>query len=227
MIPTIEELVVRFGFISSAIGAWGVVVTAVILIVVQDWRMSIVALAVQSILVGLLFAQVLTPVLAGVQVVLGLMTCLVLALTARHVGWGRREARPVARPTGPTRYYNVQRWLPTGMPFRLVAALMAVLAIYTISHRPGYQLPEVADYVNTASYILMALGLLALGLTEEPLKAGMGLLTFLSGFELFYFALEQALVLLGFFGAATLLLALAIAHLTAARAAGLQREPPT
>jgi hypothetical protein len=43
---------------------------------------------------------------------------------------------------------------------------------------------------------------LALGLTE-PLKAGLGLLTFLAGFQLFYYALEQALVLIGFFGAAS------------------------
>lgn len=224
MIPTIEELLARFGFLSDTVGAWGVVITAVILIVVQDWRVSIMALAVQSVLLGLLFTQVMAPVLAGVQIVLGLLACLVLALTARHVGWGRREARPIARPSGPGRYYSVQRWLPTGLPFRLVAALMCVAAAYTLSRRPGYQLPEVVDFINLASYMLMTLGLLALGLTEEPLKAGLGLLTFLSGFELFYFALEQALVLIGFFGAATLLIALATAHLTVARAAGLQRE---
>lgn len=227
MIPTIEELLARFGFLSNSLGAWGVVVTAIVLIVVQDWRVSVIALAVQSILLGLLFASVLAPLLAGVQMVLGLLACLVLALTARHVGWGRREARPIARPSGPGRYYSVQRWLPTGLAFRLVAALMAVVAAYTLSRRPGYQLPEVTEFINLASYMLMALGILALGLTEEPLKAGMGLLTFLSGFELFYFTLEQALVLIGFFGSATLLIALATAHLTAARAAGLQGERPT
>jgi hypothetical protein len=32
----------------------------------------------------------------------------------------------------------VQRWLPTGLPFRLVAALMVVVAAYTIARRPGY-----------------------------------------------------------------------------------------
>lgn len=227
MIPTIEELLARFGFLSNSVGAWGVIVTAIILIVVQDWRVSIIALAVQSILLGLLFATVLAPLLAGVQTVLGLLACLVLALTARHVGWGRREARPIARPSGPGRYYSVQRWLPTGLAFRLVAALMGVVAAYTLSRRPGYQLPEVTESINLASCMLMALGVLALGLTEEPLKAGMGLLTFLSGFEMFYFTLEQALVLIGLFGAATLLIALATAHLTAARAAGLQGERPT
>ncbi len=230
MIPTINEMVARLGFISASVAVWGVVVTAVILIVVQDWRVSVTALAVQFILVGLLFTKTLPDSqaglqLAGLDVVVGLMVCLVLALTARHVGWGRREARPVVMASGPARYYNVQRWLPTGLPFRLVAALMVTAVAYTVAHRPLYQLPETSEFINTASYMLMALGLLALGMTEEPLKAGMGLLTFLSGFELFYFTLEQALVLIGFFGGATLLLAVAIAHLTMARAAGLQEEP--
>lgn len=226
MIPTIDELLKQLGYFSGAAGAWAAVVTAILLIVVQDWRVSIAALAVQYVLVGLLFTQSLAPALAGVQIVVGLLVCLVLALTARHVAWGRREAPPVATPSGPARYLNIQRWLPTGMPFRLVAALMVLVVAYTISRRPGYQLPELSEFMNTASYLLMALGLLALGLTEEPLKAGMGLLTFLMGFQLFYYALEQALVLIGLFGAVTLLLALATAYLTAARAAQLQAGPP-
>jgi hypothetical protein len=224
MIPTIDVLAQQFSALASTAGAWGVVLTAVVLVVIQDWRVSITALAVQYMLVGMLFTQVLTPALAGLQIVVGLLACLVLALTARHVAWGRRERRPVATISGPARRFNVQRWLPTGLPFRLVAALMVVVAAYTIARRPGYQLPEVSDFVNMASYMLMALGLLALGLTEEPLKAGLGLLTFLAGFQLFYYALEQALVLIGFFGAASLMLALATAHLTAARAAALQSE---
>lgn len=226
MIPTIDEVLTQLGYFSGAAGAWVAVITAILLIVVQDWRVSIAALAVQYVLVGLLFTQTLAPALAGVQIVVGLLVCLVLALTARHVAWGRREAQAVAMPSGPARYFNMQRWLPTGMPFRLVAALMVLVAAYTISRSPGYQLPELSEFMNTASYLLMALGLLALGLTEEPLKAGMGLLTFLMGFQLFYYALEQALVLIGLFGAVTLLLALATAYLTAARAAQLQAGPP-
>jgi len=55
-------------------------------------------------------------------------------------------------------------------------------------------------------------------LTEESLKAGMGLLTFMAGFELFYSPLERSLSVAGFLGIANLLIALAISYLEASRA---------
>jgi hypothetical protein len=54
-------------------------------------------------------------------------------------------------------------------------------------------------------------------LTAEPLKAGLGLLTFMVGFELFYAALESSLSVVGFLGIANLFMALAIAYLASAR----------
>ncbi|MBC8248814.1 MAG: hypothetical protein H8E90_03965, partial [Anaerolineales bacterium] len=48
----------------------------------------------------------------------------------------------------------------------------------------------------------------------ERLKAGMGLLTLVTGFELFYSALEHSLSVVGFLGIANFLIALAIAYLT-------------
>jgi hypothetical protein len=209
--PTLAEILERLSFISIPTAALGVLVTAEILLVIQDWRLSLLALAAQYVFVGLLLTQVLVPELAALKALIGLIICPVLYVTAVRVRWGR----PSAAANGPPAWR-----LSTSEPFRLVAALMGALVAYNLATRPGLMLPQVEDpAINLACYGLMSLGLLALGLTEEPLKAGMGLLTFLSGFELFYAGLEQSLLVIGFLGLVNLLIALGVAYLASVRAA--------
>jgi hypothetical protein len=71
------------------------------------------------------------------------------------------------------------------------------------------------------------LGILRIGLSEEPMPAGFGLLTFLSAFDLFYVALEPSLAVAGLLGAISFLIALAAAYLRAseiARATAVAHE---
>jgi hypothetical protein len=154
--------------------------------------------------------------LAIIKTLVGTMLCLILHMTARYVDWGRpapplpsleNEGEPVELPASQ----------PTEFPFRLLAALLVMVAAY--SGASAYPLPDVSEAISLATYTLAALGLLAMGLTDEPLKAGLGLLTFISAFELFYTVLEPSLTVVGFLGLANFLIALAIAYLTVARAA--------
>ena len=71
--------------------------------------------------------------------------------------------------------------------------------------------------MNLAIFALGGMGLVGLGLTTEPLKAGMALLTFMTGFELFYNSLEQSVAMLVFLAAANLVLALAVSYLAQTR----------
>jgi hypothetical protein len=80
----------------------------------------------------------------------------------------------------------------------------------------SYPLPEVPRDIGFACYWLALVGLLVMILTAEPLKTGLGLLTFIAGFELFYTGLESSLSLVGFLGIVNLLMALAIAYLASA-----------
>jgi hypothetical protein len=64
---------------------------------------------------------------------------------------------------------------------------------------------------------LSLLGLLGLALHEEPLHAGLALLTVLGAFELLLFALIQDRMLVGFMEGGQLLLGLAIAYLVVSR----------
>jgi hypothetical protein len=75
-----------------------------------------------------------------------------------------------------------------------------------------------------AVYWLVLIGLIVLIVTEKPLKAGIGLLTILVGFDLFYTTLEHSLLITGLWGAVNLLIALAMSYLIVARGANPGEE---
>jgi hypothetical protein len=103
------------------------------------------------------------------------------------------------------------------MWFNLLAALIVAVAAYTAMVR--LPLPEVTSDVTLACYALVGLGLLLIGLSEEPMQAGIGVLTFLSGFDLFYVALEPSLAVAALIGALNFVIALVTAYLRTAQLA--------
>ncbi|MCI0648033.1 MAG: hypothetical protein L0346_24505 [Chloroflexi bacterium] len=220
-IPNIFDLLARFAFLRGAPAAVLVLLTAAVIFVVRDWRWSLLALAVQYLVAGLLFADLLDPRLAVVKSLVGLFICLILHITARQVNWGRLPAditpQEAARLRRDRTIHFGRYRLPTDFPLRLFLALMVTLVVWAVSQRPAYHLPIVPDHFNLAVYALVGMGLAHLSLTTEPLRAGMGLLTFLTGFELYYSALEQSLAMLTFLAVANLVLALVIAALSQAR----------
>jgi hypothetical protein len=66
--------------------------------------------------------------------------------------------------------------------------------------------------------------MLLIGISESPMQVGLGLLTFLSGFDLFYVALEPSLAVAGLLGGVSFLIALATAYLRTVQAAGAAGE---
>jgi hypothetical protein len=220
-IPNILEFLEFFDFLRGSIAAYIILVTASVIFIVRDWRLSVLALAVQYLVVGLLFSDVLDPQLAFMKVVVGLFICLILYFTARQVNWGQLPPDVTEDEAVQLREERLLRFgpymLPTDTPFRIFFALMVIVAVWTLSQRPVFQLPVIPDHFNLAIFALVGLGLVNLSFTSEPLKAGMGLLTFLTGFELFYSGLEQSVLMLAFLAAANLMVALVVSYLTQAR----------
>jgi hypothetical protein len=203
--PTLPEVLAKLSFLMTTPAIVGVVITASLIVVLRDWRFSLAALLSQYVLVGLLLTQLIRPQVAVIKVLIGALVCVVLYLTARLVDVSeRREESPSRDPSR------------ADLVFRLLAALFVGLAVYSLSN--GYPLPGVPSDIGFACYWLASLGLLVLMLTEEPLKAGMGLLTLITGFELFYSVLERSLSVVGFLGIVNFLIALAIAYLAASGA---------
>jgi hypothetical protein len=222
--PTLFDWLERFAFLRGYPAAYLVLLTAVVVIMAWDWRPALLGLAGQYLFAGLLFVDVLDPRLAIIKVLVGLFVCLILYMTARQVNWGRLPvdvtSEEVARLEQERRIRIGPYLLPTTMPFRIFLTLMMILVVVTLAQRPEYQLPFVPEslrHITLAVYALGGLGLLGLGLTWEPLKAGMAVLMFLSGFELFYSALEQSVIMLASLAAVNLVVVLAIAYLVQAR----------
>jgi hypothetical protein len=98
------------------------------------------------------------------------------------------------------------------------------MILITITVSSSFPLPNLAPSVTTAVYWLVLAGLATLTLTEDPLKAGHGLFTALSGFGLFYATLESSFLLTGLWGSVNLLIALAIGYLTVVKGTGPEEK---
>jgi len=199
--PTLSDVLAKLSFLMTTPAVVGLVITAGLIVVIRDWRFSLAALSLQYVLVGLLLTRLIQPQVAVIKVLIGALVCVILYLTARLVDSGREGESP-------GRELSL-----ANLAFRLLAAILVGLAAYGLSRR--YPLPEVPSDIGLACYWLASQGLLALMLTEEPLKAGLGLLTLVTGFELLYSVLERSLSVAGFLGIANFLIALAIAYLAA------------
>lgn len=97
--------------------------------------------------------------------------------------------------------------------FRFVAGLLALLAGIGINRGELISLPTIDPAVTLAAAWMMASGLLQAGLFERPLRMGIGLLTFLSGFELLYSVLEPSLAVAALLAGVHLGLALITSYL--------------
>lgn len=225
--PTLEELLARVMFLAATPAVIGVFVTAGILAISRDWRLNVLALTVQYFFVVLLLTRHIRIEVAAVKGLIGWMICMVIYVTERRADEpastsAGREA-PAAGPDEKVGRAARRRWgVSPRAAFNFLAVLLVSVAAYTAMLR--IPLPEVTNDVSLASYALGGLGLLLIGLSEAPLQAGIGVLTFLSGFDLFYAALEPSLAVAALLGALNFAIALVIAYLRtselAARAQG-------
>jgi hypothetical protein len=190
------------------------VVAAIALVVFTDWRLRLAALGVQYAAGALLLSEVVIVEVAAARLLVGTLVVAILALTAAQFNFGRPAPRPLGEPVGeaPPRRLEV----PTGFPFRLMATLMFVIAALYLAGQPVTLLPGLVlvPSLQVASYLLMALGLLNLGLSEEPMRAGTGLLTLMMGFGLFFAGVDPSLAVIALQFGAEFGVALAVSYLT-------------
>lgn len=207
--PTLVELLARVSFLAAMPAVAGILVTAGLLVVSRDWRLNMTALTLQYFFVVLLLTRLIRLEVAAVKGLIGWMICLVFYLTERRASALKQSS--AVEDTEVSR-----RWIiPARASFCLLAGILVSVAAYTAAlHIP---LPEVPTDITLACYLLVGLGVLLIGLSEAPMQVGLGLLTFLSGFDLFYVALEPSLAVAGLLGATSFLIALATAYLRTAQ----------
>jgi hypothetical protein len=223
MIPNLQDLLNQFNQIPLNVYAALFFITGSILILVRDWRISVAALLFQYLSAGIVLAQVVRAEIAFAKVLVGLFVCLMLYLSARQAGWRHRlrvASHGLRALLGQRKVSGTA--FPPGRAFRLMALLL--MALTAVSLSSSYPLPDLPAGLSLGFYWLMATGVLILILTEEPLKTGQGLLTLILGFELWYTALEDSLLMVGLLGTVNLLLALAIGYLASVRGVVLEED---
>ena len=171
--------------------------TAVFLLVSQNWRANIAALAVQYLAVFWLVALVWPFGLAAVKLVAGWMAGAVLS--ASHPEEDLQEEASFGL---------------SGILFRLIAAVL-LLALVVSSLPVAQARLTTAPNLLEGGLVLIGLGLLQLGMSTRPLRVVIGLLSVLSGFELVYAGLETSILIAGLQAVVTLGLALVGAYLLA------------
>ena len=218
--PSLSEVLNQLQFISRELAVLGLFVTGGIIVLMRDWRASLLALLGQYLLAGLILAGLVLPEIALIKVLIGALVCPMLYLAARQAGWQAERNTLFAsrRQAGSGRSDIV----PAGRAFRLLAA--ALMTIIAIALSQTYPLPVIPPDVGLSSYWLILVGLLILMMTEEPLKAGQGLLTAIIGFDLLYTPLEHSLTMVWLWASVNLLLTLGIAYLAVVQGASSSEE---
>ena len=184
----------------AAIAAMLALVTGALAIVLNDRRWMLLMLAGEYVALTWMSAIALPIQIAAAKLVAGLMACAVLALSIIRVG---HESETEERES-----------LPSGMVFRVIAVLLVSASAWGMSQRAWMLLPGgVGRAATLGSMLLLSLGLLHLGLSEEPFRVGIGLLTALAGFEIVYVAVEPSIAVLALMAAVHIGIAIIVSYL--------------
>lgn len=196
----------------------GVLATAVLFTLTNNWRASLLALGAQYLFAAGLLALVVIWQIAAVLALVGLLVVFILLLASQQVNFGQAALPPEATASRQVRFARLRRIeFQTNLPFRLVAVALAAVAVGTVIGRPGETLPGLPDSLALAGVWLIALGVLNLGFTDEPMNAGMALLTTLTGVTLLYAPVEPARTVVVLLAAVNLGVALSVGYLTSLR----------
>ena len=165
----------------------------------RKWLLNVFGLAIQYLCIFIVFPKTESFIPAIIKLIVGLMAALIIYLTILG--------------TGAVKHERISLKLSAGEVFRGLSGLFLVLLILIAT--PWLQsevFPQSSRPALILSMGLMLLGLLQLGSKAEPFYIVIGLLTFLSGFELLYGSLEFSNLLEALFAMVNLLLSIAGAY---------------
>lgn len=220
---TIYDWVTRFDSWRGEPAALLIMATAVFILLIPDARLAILGLAVQYLAVALLYLDVMEPRLVMVKLLVGWFVCLMLTITGSQVHWGL-----LPEDVSPDEVAGMSRSLSFEVKGRRVSitAVRALLAlvmlglVWLLGQQMGLRLPGLSAAwgpLNLAVLSLLGFGLLGLTFLTKPLRAGLGVLMFLAGLELYYTVLEPSITALALMAFVNLAVAVAISYLTQTR----------
>ena len=161
-----------------------VIVASLVLLISQDWRLSISALGVVYLGSFILIRSTWPIEMAVVKLVAGWISASVLGMALVNLG----SQEP----------FQSYRRFPSEIIFRISAA--CIISMVAISLTPAVQ-----EWLFQSSYeqtlgglLLIGMGLFHLGFSVHPFGTIIGLLTFFAGFEILYAIVESSVLVAGF-----------------------------
>lgn len=203
------------------------IIASSLLVIMTDWRVLNLVLGIQYLLIGvfLIVSRIegFPAELAIVKALVGVMIVPVLYISSRRVRWGQldEEHLPIKDDDDDEEEDDLAArrltWLRTpGLALRVLVAVFGATVALSLALRYPIQFTAaqtVSRDITIATFILVAQGLFNIILNENPLKAGLGLLTIMAGFEMFYTLVEPALTVVALLGLVNLVIALALSFL--------------
>jgi hypothetical protein len=149
-------------------------------LLVRDWRWLIILLSAQYVGVFILTLQHWPLGMATVKIIAGWMSAAILGMTRSNLNDEENAEN-----------YGVH---PQGRFFRLFAAGIVGLIAFTAAPHVDSMMANAGTAVSTGSLLLIGMGLLHLGVTDQILRVTIGLTTVLAGFEIIYAAVENSVL---------------------------------
>jgi hypothetical protein len=202
-------------------GALLVLFTALALLTFQDWRISLGVMCLQFIGVFILVAIQLPVMMSLTKLVAGWIATAVLGMAMSSTVPANQTLDQ--QTTLKNVFLRITGLSFSAWVFRVVTALMIVLVILTLAPATAEWVPGIRFEQVLGALILLGLGLLHLGLTANPLRVVIALLTTLSGFEIIYATVEISTLVAGLLAGVNLGLALIGAYLLSAQS--IEVEP--
>ncbi len=194
----------QFSNFVSMPAAWGIFLTGAVIYVIDAWRVRFLALLVQYLFIGVLFARIFDTRLEMVimKVLIGWLISGALLISAR------------IRQQSTQQSGKLLRWA-TNLPFRALMLTTATVVAWLASQR--FALPYVSAELGLACFLLGILAVLFFGTEEnDPGVVGVGVLNLLAALEIFYTAQDPGLLIAGLLVVINLLVGLAVSYLTVA-----------
>jgi len=198
----------------SILGMAVVLITALLLLVLGKPNLWFVVLAIQYIGVFFILLMAWPVSMALTKMVAGWVAVAVIAMATPRIETklGNGDTPPEDNRARGVRITELIAGISEVLFRLMVAGLVMLVAVSTtlmaIDWIPGVGLPQVFG-----GLILISMGLLQLAMTGQVTRVFIGLLTFLSGFEIIYAAVEQSTLVAGLMAGVTLALALVCAYL--------------
>jgi len=191
-----------------------ITLTAVYLLASTNWRISLIPLALQYLAVFILISANWSIQLSVTILFAGWIASLVLGVAIFTIPQVSKGTSTYDNDESHlTLATSIRNFVYAGGLFRLLAAGLVILAIQFTAPILSNLIPNLVPIQAFSGLILIGMGLLKLGFTDQALMVVIGLLSILAGFEIIYSVIESSALVVGLLAVVTLGIALTGAYL--------------